>query len=345
MSGAVPASPHPTWMLPRFLPLPWSRSRHPSLRDSCQATAQHVGICHPLHHRRSRYNRAMSDSVSKLSAIAALIRLDRPIGSLLLLWPTLWALWLAGEGAPAPRMVIVFVAGVFVMRSFGCAINDFWDRDIDPHVERTRTRPLASGALGRREAVAVMGVLLAIALALALSLPRAVLPWTVPAVLITVTYPLLKRFTHLPQLYLGLAFSWSIPMAFAAHGAGVSAAGWLLMLANAVWVVAYDTVYAMSDRIDDLKVGVKSTAILFGEWDVKIMVFLQATTLALLAAVGTLAGWGMPYFVILVAAAGFFVWQFVLYRGRDRADCFRAFLNNAWFGAAVFLGVLLGSQA
>ena len=277
----------------------------------------------------------------RLWAYARLMRVDRPIGTLLLLWPTLWALWLAGAGHPLPQVFLVFVAGAFVMRSAGCVINDYADRDIDPHVARTRDRPLAAREVAPSEALLLFVALLCVALALVATLGAALVRLSVIGAFLAATYPFLKRYTHLPQFYLGAAFAWGIPMAFAAHGAPLGAVTWLLFGANVLWAAAYDTMYAMADRDDDLRIGVKSTAVLFGRHDRLIVALLQAATLVLLFAVGQLAGLGGWYRAGLVGAALSGLYQQYLIRSRAPADCFAAFLNNNWFGAAVFAGILL----
>lgn len=270
-----------------------------------------------------------------------LMRMDRPIGTFLLLWPTLWALWMAGDGHPQPWIVLIFVAGVFLMRSAGCVINDIADRDFDPHVERTRDRPLAAGRVTTREALGLFLALLFLALVLVLQLNRLTLLFAFIGVVLAASYPFFKRFTHLPQFVLGFAFSWGIPMAFAAHQNHVPPVAWVLMLANLAWVVAYDTMYAMADREDDRKIGVKSTAILFGAHDRQIIALLQIIALVSLVFAGMLASRGVYYYGGIWLAALFSVYQQVLIYRRQPADCFRAFLNNTWFGAAVFGGLLL----
>ncbi len=277
----------------------------------------------------------------RLKDYARLMRLHRPIGILLLLWPTLWALWIAGQGWPDPRVLAVFVLGVVLMRSAGCVINDYADRDFDPHVERTRDRPIAAGRVSPREALVLFATLCLIAFALVLTLNRLTILLSFAGAFLAATYPFVKRFTHLPQFYLGAAFGWGIPMAFAAQTGGIPPAGWVLFAANVCWSVAYDTAYAMVDRDDDRKVGVKSTAILFGRHD-RAMVFLfHVLTLSLLAYSGALAGLGLRYYAGLAAAFGFVLYQQHLMRDRTRDGCFRAFLNNNWFGAAVFAGLML----
>jgi 4-hydroxybenzoate polyprenyltransferase len=276
----------------------------------------------------------------RLREYALLMRLHRPIGILLLAWPTLWALWLAGGGRPPAGVLAVFVLGVVLMRSAGCVINDYADRGFDPHVERTRDRPLAAGRVAPREALALFAALALLAFALVLTLNRLTIWLSVAGALLAASYPFLKRWTHLPQFYLGAAFGWGIPMAFAAVTGAVPGLAWLVFAANVCWAVAYDTAYAMVDRDDDLRIGVKSTAILFGTYDRLLVGVFHAATLALLAAAGMVAGLGLAYYVGLAAAAGFAAWQQWLIRRRERAGCFRAFLNNNWFGLAVFAGLV-----
>ncbi len=275
----------------------------------------------------------------RLRLYAELTRLHRPIGILLLLWPTWWALWLASGGLPDWRLLAVFTAGVVSMRSAGCAINDYLDRDFDRHVARTRLRPLARGALRPVEALVVCVALLMVSLALVLTLNRRTQELAVIGALLALTYPLGKRLTHLPQVYLGLAFGWGIPMAFAAVQDKVPPIAWLLLIANVFWTVAYDTFYAMADRADDVRIGVKSTAILFGDDDRLIIGVLQASTLATLALVGWQARLGMWFFAGLGLAALTAAHHQYLARHREPAACFRAFLANNWFGAAVFAGI------
>lgn len=268
------------------------------------------------------------------------MRIDRPIGSLLLLWPALWALWLSANGRPDPHTVVVFVLGVFVMRSAGCVINDYADRDVDPHVERTRNRPLAARRVQPREALALFGVLMLIALALVLTLNRITVLLALAGALLATLYPFMKRFTHLPQVHLGLAFSWTIPMAYAAHTGGVPPVAWLLLIGNLIWTVAYDTIYAMVDRDDDLRVGVKSTAILFGELDRAFIAGMQIAVLVVLGLAAQQLALGRVFDAALLAVAALFAWQQWLIRDREREACFRAFLNNNWVGAAVFAGIV-----
>lgn len=277
---------------------------------------------------------------ARLYQYGLLMRLDRPIGIYLLLWPALWALWIAGEGRPDPLVVGVFVLGTVLMRSAGCVINDFADRHIDPHVARTRDRPIAAGRVGPREALVLFSGLCLIAFALVLLLNPMTIALSVPAVLLAASYPFAKRFTHLPQAHLGAAFGWAVPMAFAALTETLPMIAWLLFTVTLVWAVAYDTFYAMCDRDDDLKIGVKSTAILFGRHDRAITFGLQLLVLVGLVGVGQLAGLGPVYTSGLIAAAGLVIYQQWLIRHREPQACLAAFLNNHWFGAVVFAGIL-----
>ena len=277
----------------------------------------------------------------RLRDYAMLMRLHRPIGILLLLWPTLWALWIAGGGRPALLVLGVFVAGVVLMRSAGCVINDYADRGFDPHVERTRDRPIAAGRVTPREARVLFAVLCLTAFALVLLMNSLTIALSVVGAALAASYPFMKRYTHLPQVYLGAAFGWSIPMAFAAQTGAVPPLAWVLFGANIFWAVAYDTAYAMVDRDDDLRVGVKSTAILFGRWDRFFIGLSHLLVIVLLAWVGRLAGLGMMYYAGLVVASGIAGYQQSLLRRRDKDGCFRAFLNNNYFGAAVFAGLVL----
>lgn len=277
----------------------------------------------------------------RLGAYARLMRLHRPVGNYLLLWPTLWALWVAGEGRPRAGIVAVFVAGVVVMRAAGCVINDFADRDFDGHVERTRDRPLATGEVGPREALTLFIVLLVAAAQLLVFLnPLTVALAFVGAALAT-AYPFMKRHTYLPQVVLGLAFGWAIPMAFAALTGTLPPTAFLMYVATVLLTVVYDTEYAMVDREDDLAIGVKSTAILFGDLDRLAVGLLQALCVVALIVTGLRAELGWPYYLGVAVAAGLFVFQQRLIRDRSRAGCFRAFLNNAWVGFAVFAGIAL----
>ncbi len=292
-----------------------------------------------------RYHRAVRVwwplALNRASAYARLMRLHRPIGSFLLLWPTLWALWLACEGHPTPKLFMVFVAGVVVMRAAGCVANDFADRGFDPHVMRTRDRPLATGEVSVKEAVALFIVLGLLALGLVLTLNTLSLELAVVGLGLAVSYPFMKRYTYLPQPYLGLAFGWGIPMAYAAATGKVPPEGWLIFIANILWATVYDTMYAMVDRRDDIKIGVKSTAILFGAMDKTIIGVLQGLLLLNLVLVGTRLELGGAYYAGLAAATCFALYEQYLIRKRDPEKCFQAFLNNNWFGAAVFAGILL----
>ena len=270
-----------------------------------------------------------------------LVRGDRPIGWLLLLWPTWWGLWIAARGVPPLWTLFVFSAGVWLTRSAGCVINDYADRWLDPHVERTKHRPLATGQVRGREALAVFAALMLAAFALVLTMNRLTVLMSVIGVVLAASYPYLKRYTHLPQVYLGMAFGWGIPMAFAAVRGEVPAVAWLLYAANILWATAYDTWYAMVDREDDLKMGAKSTAILFGELDLVAQGLLYALFLAALALAGQRAGLGVWYYGGLGLATALVVYEFAIARGRDRAACFKAFLHNHWVGLSVFAGLAL----
>lgn len=276
---------------------------------------------------------------SRLALYWQLVRGDRPIGWLLLLWPTWWGLWLAAEGVPPLWTLFVFSAGVWLTRSAGCVINDYADRWLDPHVERTKGRPLATGAVRGREALALFAVLMLAAFALVLTLNRMTILMSFIGVVLAASYPYLKRYTHLPQVYLGLAFGWGIPMGFAAVRGEVPALAWLLYAANIVWSTAYDTWYAMVDREDDLRMGSKSTAILFGDMDLVAQGVLYGLFLLALLLVGQRAGMGVYYWTGLAVAAALIVYEFAIARGRERAACFRAFLHNHWVGLAVFAGI------
>jgi 4-hydroxybenzoate polyprenyltransferase len=270
-----------------------------------------------------------------------LTRLNRPIGILLLLWPTLWGLWIAGGGRPAWEIVAIFVLGTVLMRSAGCVVNDYADRDIDRHVRRTRDRPVTSGLVAPREALWLAAALAFAAFLLILPLNALTLLLSVPALLLAASYPFTKRFFAVPQAYLGIAFGFGIPMAFAAQQGGVPAVAWLLLLANVAWCIAYDTEYAMVDRDDDIHLGIHSSALLFGKGDVAAVMACYALALALLAAAGRMTGMGWPYHGGLLAAAGIAAYHYTLIQGRQREACFKAFLHNNWFGAAVFAGIAL----
>jgi 4-hydroxybenzoate polyprenyltransferase len=277
----------------------------------------------------------------RLRNLALLVRLDRPIGIWLLLWPTLWALWIASAGHPQRRLLAIFVAGTLLMRSAGCIINDLADRNIDPHVKRTRSRPLAFRVVSPAEALVLFVLLILGALALVLQLNTLTLRLAAVGAALTVSYPLLKRFFPLPQLYLGLCFGWAVPMAFAATLGTVPRLGWLILVAAVLWAGVYDTMYAMVDRDDDLRIGVQSSAILFGDMDRLMIAAMQLMVLYTLLLVGRELHFGSGYRVGLVAGACLFVWQQWLIRGRDREACLQAFQNNNYFGMAIFIGLLL----
>ena len=276
---------------------------------------------------------------------ALLMRVHKPIGSLLLLWPTLWALWIAGAGEPDAGIVLVFVAGVFVMRSAGCVINDYADRRIDPHVWRTKSRPIASGKVEPREALALFTVLCLVGFGLVLTLNGLAVMLSFAGAALAAGYPFMKRWTHLPQVHLGVAFGWGIPMAFAALTGGTPPLAWLLLTGVVAWAVAYDTMYAMADREDDLRIGVKSTAILFGDADRVFVGVAQIAVLAALVLAGRQAGLGAFYNVAVAMGAALFLYQQRLIRDREPAACFKAFLNNNWVGALVFGGIVIDYYA
>ena len=270
-----------------------------------------------------------------------LTRLDRPIGIWLLLWPELWALWIAGAGRPKPRILVIFLLGTIVMRSAGCVINDFADRNVDPFVRRTRDRPLAARRIGPREALVLFAVLSVIALGLALQLDRFTLKLAAIGAALTISYPFLKRFFPLPQFYLGLAFGWAVPMAFAAEAGALPRVAWVLFVTAVLWACVYDTLYAMVDREDDVKIGVQSSAILFADMDRLIVAIMQAMMLFALVLVGRTMKFGGWYLGGIVAAAVFFLYQQWLIREREPAKCFRAFVNNQYVGLCIFVGILL----
>jgi 4-hydroxybenzoate polyprenyltransferase len=272
---------------------------------------------------------------------ARLVRLDRPIGIWLLLWPTLWALWLAAHGQPDEHVFIVFTLGVVLMRSAGCAVNDFADRRVDPHVERTRERPLATGRVSPPEALLIFGILSMLAFALVVTLNRLTIELSFAGAALTLVYPFLKRFFPLPQVWLGAAFSWSIPMAFAAETGQIPRLGWLLFVAGVLWTAVYDTMYAMVDREDDIRLGVRSSAILLGDADRFVIAAMQVMVLVALVLAGQQAGLGRWFHAALVIGGLLFAWQQWLIRERTPRDCFRAFLNNHWFGLVIFLGIAL----
>jgi 4-hydroxybenzoate polyprenyltransferase len=276
----------------------------------------------------------------RLGHYERLMRLDKPIGTLLLLWPTLWALWIAAEGRPTWALVVIFSLGTLIMRSAGCVMNDLADAGYDRHVERTRTRPLATGAVTRGEAIALAGLLTLCAFALVLFLNRLTILLSVVALFLAATYPLTKRFLAVPQAYLGVAFGFGIPMATAAQLGELTATAWLLLAANVLWAIAYDTEYAMVDRNDDVRIGIKTSAITFGRFDVAAVMICYAAMLAVLAYVGVRARLAWPYYAGLAVAAAMMGYHYALIRGRGREGCFKAFLHNNWVGGAIFAGIL-----
>ena len=277
--------------------------------------------------------------LEKIDLYEKLMRLDKPIGTLLLLWPTLWALWFSSEGWPQPIVVAIFCLGTLLMRSAGCVINDYADREFDPHVERTRERPLAAGKLSGREALILAGVLSLLAFLLILPLNPLVIWLSVPALFLAVSYPYTKRFFALPQAYLGVAFGFGIPMAYAAEINALPLSMWLLLAANVFWALAYDTEYAMVDREDDLKIGIRTSAITFGRYDVAAVMLCYSLTLVLIAYVGHLAARGPAFWLGLLAAEGVAIYHYFLIRGRERLACFKAFRHNNWFGLLIFVGL------
>jgi 4-hydroxybenzoate polyprenyltransferase len=279
-------------------------------------------------------------TLDRLEAYARLMRLDKPIGALLLLWPTLWALWLAARGAPETRILLLFLAGTLLMRSAGCVINDYADRNFDPYVARTRDRPLAARRVSTREALTVGGILLLAAFVLVLQLNALTVRLSFVALAIAASYPFTKRFFWLPQAYLGIAFGFGIPMAYAALLGALPIEAWVLLLANIFWTIAYDTEYAMVDREDDLKIGIRTAAILFGRLDVAAVMACQAAFLGILGALGWHLGLGWQYYAGLAAAGGLAGYQYYLIHDRRPDGCFLAFRHNNWVGAAVFAGIV-----
>jgi 4-hydroxybenzoate polyprenyltransferase len=285
-------------------------------------------------------NRPVLTLNERLTEYEKLMRLDKPIGILLLAWPTLWGLWLSGLGRPDFMVLWVFVIGLILMRSAGCVVNDYADRHFDPHVERTKNRPLAAGRVSEKEALILAGVLALSAFLLILPLQNWLLiELSVAALFLAASYPYTKRFLAIPQAYLGIAFGFGIPMSYAAHLDAVPPIAWLLMTANVFWAIAYDTEYAMVDRADDLKIGIKTSALTFGRYDVTAVMLCYGITLALLATVGWKLHLDWPYYLGLIAAGGVAGYHYTLIRARDPARCFKAFLHNNWFGAAVFAGM------
>ena len=279
--------------------------------------------------------------LDRVRQYALLMRLDRPIGILLLLWPTLWALWIAAEGVPPVKILLVFVAGVVLMRSAGCVINDYADREFDPKVRRTRNRPIAAGRVSPREALVLFVVLCLLAFALVLTLDPLTIRLALVAVVLAAVYPFMKRYTYLPQVVLGMAFGWAIPMAFSAVSGALPKEAWLLYVINVIWSVIYDTFYAMADREDDLRAGVKSTAILFGEADRLIIGILQGLMVAGLILLGRDLAFGASWWLAVVIVVGLFAWEQYQVRERQAERCFYAFLHNNWAGMTIFAGIFL----
>ena len=276
----------------------------------------------------------------KLDTYEKLMRLDKPIGTLLLLWPTFWALWLASGGRPGWLLTWIFALGTLLMRSAGCVVNDVADRNFDPHVERTRERPLAARRIAVGEALTLAGGLALVSFALILPLPRLVWLLAFVALFLAVSYPFTKRFFAIPQAYLGIAFGFGIPMAYAAVQEALPREAWVLLAANICWAIAYDTEYAMVDREDDLKIGIRTSAITFGRYDVVAVMASYALTLVLLAGIGIYLNMGLPYYAGLTVAAGIAGYHYTLIRDRERLACFKAFRHNNWFGAAIFAGLV-----
>lgn len=279
--------------------------------------------------------------MNKWSLYARLMRIDKPIGTLLLLWPTLWGLWIASNGHPHPAVLLVFVLGTVLMRSAGCVVNDYADRDFDPHVERTRERPLASGKVSKKEALILAAALALAAFALVLSLNRLTILLSFAALFLAASYPFTKRFFAIPQAYLGIAFGFGIPMAFAAETGSVPPVAWIMLAANLFWTVAYDTEYALVDREDDIRIGIRTSALTFGRYDIFAVMLCYAIMLAMLAFVGIELKRGAFYYAGLLAAFSIMLYHYTLIRNRDRMRCFRAFLHNNWVGGAIFLGIFL----
>ncbi|MEJ1297980.1 MAG: 4-hydroxybenzoate octaprenyltransferase [Candidatus Sedimenticola sp. (ex Thyasira tokunagai)] len=290
---------------------------------------------------RAEFNPGSPSLKRRLLNYARLVRLDRPIGILLLLWPAMWALWIAGEGRPPWDVLVVFILGVTLMRSAGCAINDYADRNFDGKVERTCNRPIVTGDVSPKEALGVFAVLVLLSFGLVLLLNIQTILMSFVALLLAASYPFMKRYTHLPQMVLGMAFGIAVPMAFTALTETVAPVGWLLYLATVIWAMIYDTQYAMVDRDDDIKIGVKSTAILFGRYDLLVISLMQLFMIALLLLIGVKVDLGPYYYIAVLFAALLFAYQHMLIRRRDPAGCFSAFLNNNIFGIVVFVGLLV----
>ncbi len=278
---------------------------------------------------------------NRLFMYVKLMRLDKPIGILLLLWPMLWGLWFAAEGFPDGLVLFIFIIGTILMRSAGCVINDYADRKIDPHVERTKNRPVAAGQVGAKEALLLAAGLSLVAFLLILPLNMLTIMLSVPALFLAASYPFTKRFFAMPQAYLGIAFSFGIPMAFAAQTNALPSIIWVLMLANLFWVIAYDTAYAIVDKPDDLKIGIRTSAITFGRFDVIGVMVCHAMFTTIMVFIGQWQQMGLAYYIALVIAAGLMLYQYTLIKNRDRALCFKAFLHNNWVGLVIFVGIVL----
>lgn len=283
----------------------------------------------------------MKALLERLDLYEKLMRLDKPIGILLLLWPTLWALWISSHGQPDWQIVWIFVLGTVLMRSAGCVMNDYADRNFDPHVDRTRSRPLAAGKVSAREAVLLAGGLSLLAFLLVSTLNQMTILLSVAALFLAVTYPYTKRFFALPQAYLGIAFGFGIPMAFSAQTGQVPLVAWVMLMANVCWALAYDTEYAMVDRDDDIKIGIRSSALFFGRYEIVAIMLFYAAMLGILAAVGWVLSIGWPYYLGLGLAGAIACYHYSLIRGREKKACFRAFLHNNWLGAIIFCGLAL----
>jgi 4-hydroxybenzoate polyprenyltransferase len=301
----------------------------------------HIFLPYKIHFQTAKMNKDFL--LDRARQYWLLGRFDKPIGILILLWPALWALWIASHGKPDTLVLSVICAGVVLMRAAGCVINDYADREFDPHVERTKQRPIAAGKVSPNEALILFVVLCLIAFGSVLLLNLYTILLSFIAAFLAGSYPFMKRYTHLPQAYLGIAFGFAVPMAFSAQTNSIPVVAWVMYLATVLWALVYDTMYAMVDKEDDLKIGIKSTAILFGDKDREIMAVLQVIILGLLIGIGKMQNLGGFYYAGLVVAASLSVYQQTLIFHRDRALCFKAFLNNNWFGLAVFIGLLLDS--
>src|SRR5262245_36000647 len=326
--------------MPQCGPPPRSSMKivQPHAHTCCAGLAQNKSSCR----RELSFGMTLTFIVKRLDAYERLIRLDKPIGALLLLWPTLWALWLASRGWPRAELILIFVVGTILMRSAGCAINDYADRNFDGYVERTRARPLAAGEIRPVEALWVAAVLAAAAFMLVLYLNKLTIALSFVALAITAAYPFTKRFFALPQAFLGIAFGFGIPMAYAAVQDRLPLECWVLFAANIFYAFAYDTEYAMVDRNDDARLGIRTSALTLGRWDVAAVMTSYALMLCILAGLGWALSLDWPYYVGLAAAAGMMGYHWTLIRSRSREGCFKAFMHNNWVGAAIFAGIVLG---